>query len=433
MPIDARIPLGVQPPQVQMPDFLQQAGQAMSLRALVDQQHMVQLQAREQQMRLAQMQQDMADEVKAREILMSSPDARSALPLLQRAGLGTKAIKYVTDYANLNEAFSKMDEAQHDVTTKRLQTLGNIANEIRNAPDDKKQVMWQGALKYLEQNKLMDVASLPQQYPGDDMMDVYAQSVVSVENQQKHIIAQQRAQSYAASVESLANSREAKSEADLKKLDIAAQDLQRKIEADSMLDARERQRLTQQLTMHRQTLAQRMVEEAGRNRRFDKGEEGKNTRQQKSIDASMEKTKLVQDRMDERQRMALEKGFTPSQIASATHQAIRDMGYETLDDIDEDSVDAFNNLVESYLGRQMPRFGTKAGGFMGMGTDATVTPGPQVNPRSTAPATKIESSSHDIPQQIIDRLPVGRKVKLTAPDGQVMWVVKDASGKITRQ
>ncbi len=425
MAIDPSIPLrGMQP--IEPIDY---AGAYQKAAGMKNQQ----MQIEQNRMTLDKMRRDLQDEIKARAILKDAnpQNIRQLIPKLY-SEVGPNAPKYLADIANQNAAFAKMDEADLDLIGKRTGYLANTLYGIRNAAD--KPAAYKQAKKMILDQKIMnqdEVAQLPAEYPGDDVIDMMAMINTDVKTQMAAQTARIRAESYANNIASLSTARENKSLSQLKRDQIAAQDLQRKINSDAALDERERARLSQQMTIQLQNLAERISEEEGRNKRYDTGEAGRNARFEKAEAGKAERTRLVQDRMDQRQQVAIEKGFSPTQIAQATHYAIRDMGYANLEDVDDENVEEFNSLVESYLNRQTPKLGTKPGGFAGFGTDTTITPGAEVNPRpkpvapTGIPAAAPAPQAATLPPQAVAQLKTG--VNTTFANGQV-WTL-DAQTK----
>jgi hypothetical protein len=184
-------------------------------------------------------------------------------------------------------------------------------------------------------------------------------------------------------------------------------------------------------------------------------EKGRNTRLESTLTNKTENIKLVQDRVDNRYGEAISKKMvSPSQVASAVSQSLKQMGYETLDDVDSSDLPAFQNLIDSYLSRQVPEFGKRSSGLFNMGSSPTVTPGKEVSPDSTttkkttpgktaqvnpdskrgAKPTNTPSANPKldrIPQEFKDKMEVNKKYKVGPQNGPQMIVVKNADGSLT--
>lgn len=380
MPINPNIALQYQSPQFQDP--LEAYGRMMSIM------NAKQTQQRNQ-MDLESMQRDLEAEVTVREILRNNPDIKSAMPMIMQK-VGPRGARVATDLLNMKAAMSKMDEADLDLAGKKLTYLGNALYGIQHAPEEQKPAIYKQALSTLAQQGLLSQEQIgktvPAEYPGDQIIDLFAKATMSTRDQVAAETARIRAESYANRVEDLARESQTKGQLKFGELELKAQELQRKIDRDTALDDRERQRLQNALDIARMNIQQRKDEEAGRQHRFEQGEEGK-----------MDRLSLTQDRIDERQQIAIEKGFSPAQIAVGVTAALKAMGYASLEDLDDDNVEEFNDLVDSYLSRVEPKFGTKPGGFLNLGTEPTVTPGEEVNPRSrihTSPPQSTSTTSH---------------------------------------
>lgn len=424
MPIDANLPLSYRPPEIQNP--LDAAGKVMNLQHMLQQTEVGNQTLQENELKLTEMKRNLHDELTAREVLSKHPDPKAAMKELYQR-IGQNASKYVTAYANEATALSKLDEAGLDQAAKKLSYLGNSVFSLKDVDEEKKPAAYQQVLKTLVQGGIIkqeDIGrSIPAEYPGDEVVDLFGKIAMSTKDQVAAQTARIRAESYGNRVESLNAAALTKGQIDLGKLELEAQELQRKIRSDSALDERERSRIQNTLDVALKNIYLRKQEEEGRNKRAKETEEGK-TKRQESHDAAVSK----------RQQMLLEKGFTPNQVALAWSAAFKATGAEDLEDLDDDDVAALNALAESFLQLQQPQLGTKPGGFLGLGTDTTVQPGPQVNPRNKVHTTAPQSPAtpaqqNTLPQEIINQMKVG--VRSTLNDGSV-WI-KSADGKVTKE
>jgi hypothetical protein len=428
MPIDPNIPLSYRPPEIQNP--LDAAGKVMNLQHMLQQTEVGKQTLQENDLKLSEMRRNLHDELTAREILSKHPDPKAAMKELYQR-IGQNASKYVTAYANEATALSKLDEAGLDQAAKKLSYLGNSVFSLKDVDEEKKPAAYQQVLKTLVQGGIIkqeDIGqSIPAEYPGDEVVDLFGKIAMSTKDQIAAQTARIRAESYGNRVESLNAAALTKGQIDLGKLELEAQELQRKIRSDSALDERERSRIQNTLDVALKNIYLRKQEEEGRNKRAKEAEEGKTNRQE-SHDAAVSK----------RQQMLLEKGFTPNQVALAWSAAFKATGAEDLEDLDDDDVAALNALAESFLQLQQPQLGTQPGGFLGLGTSTTVQPGPQVNPRNTIHSTgpvntttnppQPTSQQNTLPLEIINQMKVG--VRTTLSDGSV-WI-KNADGTVTK-
>ncbi len=184
-------------------------------------------------------------------------------------------------------------------------------------------------------------------------------------------IQRQRANNYTQNIQSLTQSREAETQVGRDKLKLQAENLQRQIDRDENLDENSKAKLQQDLGIANRTLEQRGQEEAGRNAR-----------------ASMTQTAI-----GERQAKALEKGFTPMQIAMAWSKAVNDAkALGTYNDMTpEQQAELVNNMAESFMTGRVPTVSAgegspRLGGLLGSKTALTAKPGNPAPSRTVNPA-----------------------------------------------
>ncbi|HSW39094.1 MAG TPA: hypothetical protein VLL97_06345, partial [Acidobacteriota bacterium] len=258
---------------------------------------------------------------------------------------------------------------------------------------------------------------IPAEYPGDDIIDLFSRSVVGIENQMKQQIAALRADAYSKNIDSLADSRKDKSAAEIEALKIRAEDLQRQIDRDANLDDRSRDELRARLQMHRETLAQRAEEERGRTRRHELSEDGRNTRAREQ-----------QAAIDRRAQAAMKAGIPPTQMLEVINKSLDAMGMNSIHDLDEDTVESFNNLVDSALQGLDPQFGYQPGGWFGWGSKATVSTGAPLNPQPQGvfPQEQPPQSFQPAGQPMnLPPLSPG-KVYVSGPDGEGLFELPEA-------
>jgi hypothetical protein len=229
----------------------------------------------------------------------------------------------------------------------------------------------------------------------------------------KQDVGRQRASNYMQNIASLAQSREADTQLGRDRLKLQADNLQRTIDRDTDLDENTKASLSQQLLVHRENLAQRQTEEEGRNAR----------------------TKLTQDSIGTRQAKALEKGYTPMQVAMAwqkAEQTAKSLG--TFQDMTlEQQAELINSTAESFMTGRMPAVTTgegapRLGGILGTKTAQTVKPGAPVVRQGATPAPPPTAPTQNaLPAEAIAQLRIG--VNTTFANGQVWTLSPDKSPK----
>jgi hypothetical protein len=243
--------------------------------------------------------------------------------------------------------------------------------------------------------------------------------------QLKTQIAQQRADSYAANIESLSGKRGADAET-------SAARLEAQINRDTNLDEFRRAGLQQQLDIARMNISQRQAEEAGRTSRNAATIQGAAERNAASIAGAAARTKMTQDAIAQRQQNLLDKGWDPARIGLAWNYALRGaQNLGTWDNMsDEDQADLVEGLADSFLSQSMPELGTEPRsdlpGRLGLpGKQYTAQPGQPAQPRlrSAAPvqiAPAPPPPQEALPPEAVAQLKPG--VNTTFANGQV-WTL----------
>ena len=389
MPIDPRIPL--QAEGIKAPNMLESASRVQSLRNMAQQNQLGAQQLEQNQLGLDETRKRLQDTEHARRIMAEEKDARKAIRRIMNE-VGPGGVEAAKSIAQFDAAVSTMDENDLKLTGQRLQMIGSALNPIREMPEEQRAAAYDAAYKQLVANGIVNPedpqAKIPAAYPGAETLDMMANSAVSVENQYKSAVASQRAQSYAANIASLEKQRQNKSNIDWVQYALDVEEMGRKLASDQMLDARERQKIESQLRQHRETLAQRAKEEAGRNRRFDAGEANDKTNLQTQEQGLMDRLKFRENAIAERQQ-ALLKDFTPAQITGAYEDAMKLVAGKdaTFEDMSDDEIEAMEVMAEQALKLESARVGkTEGKKLLGIryGRDVQVTPGQPVGPRNEA-------------------------------------------------
>lgn len=456
MAIDARIPLAVNPPQV--PDLAAAYKNAYQLQNMKQQRTLQQQSMQENEMKLQEMRDTLQAERTARKILAEDPDPKTAMPKLVQA-IGPKAYKIGTELFNLQQSMNRMDESQLDLVKKRLGSVGNLVYSIQNAPEEKRPTLYKQAIDTAVKNGYItreQVASgmFPAEYPGDEILNMWAMSNVDTVKQVNAEISRLRADSYANNVASLAQARELKSETDRKNVEIKLEDLKRKIDKDVNLDEVNRERLSNQITIAQMNLRQRQVEESNRNRRFEEGEENEMTRFREGEAGKTYRTQLSRASIE---KIAAAKNTSAANVMKAYTTALKtakDANKEDWDDLESDVQDRIINAYFDAFVTNTPTAteSQQTGGFLGMGknTERTVKPsGPPITPQApaapanTPPAAETQRGAkptnapsvnpklNTVPESVKATIPVGKRQKLGFPDGSVMYVIKNQDGSLT--
>jgi hypothetical protein len=393
MPIDPRIPLAAQAPQ--MPNVMESMGRVQSLKNMAQQNRMNDLNLQTGQLNLEETRKRLDATEKARKIMSEEKDARKAAKRIMKE-VGPYGLEVAQEVANFDAALSTMDENQLKATGERLKMIGSAINPIRDMPEEQRAAAYDAALKQLVANGIIkqeDIgAKFPAAYPGAETLDMMANSAVSVENQYRSAVAAQRAKAYADNIASLAKQRDDKANIDWVQYELDVRDLERKLASDEMLDSRERRKLEAQLKQHQDTLRQRAIEERGRNQRFEQGEQGEMDRLNVREEGLMDRLKFREEAIWERQQ-ALQKDYKPEQITAAYQRSMEFVAGKnaTLEDLDDDEIEAVNNLAQAALQLESVEAGKTQGmKLLGIryGRDVTVTPNGPANPQGGAASTR---------------------------------------------
>jgi hypothetical protein len=420
MPIDARIPLLAQAPQ--MPDLMDVYTKAQQLQNAKQQGQLQGLQLEQGRHALDQLRQSLQDEKAARDIIARHGDDIDAARSELYQELGPNAVKIITDMTNQRQVFAGMQEKDIELAKKRIGVFASTVHGIGNVEPEKRQEAYEQALDFLVKNGLLQQdaigQSIPKEYPGDDVIGMISQSMTSVEKQIKQQESRLRAEWYARNIESTITARGAKTAADFERLENDIRETQRRIEADDRLDERERQRLIADMQKHRDNIARQAEEEHGRNRRFDEGEKGR-------MDRLRTQQQFINDRMEKASRS----NIAPSEVISVVNNALKAMGRNSLNELEEDEVLYFQGMVDSALMMQRPEFGTKTVPrfILPDRTRTTVTPGQNLNqapgvfPQGQAPQSfQPTGQSMNLPP-----LSPG-KVYVSGPDGEGLFELPEA-------
>lgn len=393
MPIDPRIPL--QAEGIRVPNMLESATRVQSLRNMAQQNQLGAQQLERNQLGIDETRETLQATEKARKIMAEEKDARKAIERIMNE-VGPRGVQAAQGIAQLDAALSTMDENQLKATGERLKMIGSAINPIRDMPEEQRAAAYDAALKQLVANGIIkqeDIgAKFPASYPGAETLDMMANSAVSVENQYKSAVAAQRAEAYARNIESLEQQRKNKSGIDWVQYELDVLDLERRLINDVLLDSRERKKLEAQVQMHKDTLAERRREEAGRNRRFDEGEKNETDRLETREKGMMDRLKFREEAIWERQQ-ALQKDYKPEQITAAYQRSMEFVAGKdaTLEDLDDAQIEAVNSLAQAALQLESVEAGkTKGKKLLGVryGRDVTVTPNGPAMPQGGAASTR---------------------------------------------
>lgn len=165
----------------QMQDPLETAGKVMSLQNLLQQRQSNAMTLQVNQMRLQQMQQDMDDEVSAREIMRKhGNDLEKALPELYSTLGPEKGAKLATSLNQQAESRAKMTVTQLEQLTKGADYLGSQASAILSLPEDQRPSAYEALISRLPKEALQKI---PAQYPGEAWMQSYVRGAMSAKEQ----------------------------------------------------------------------------------------------------------------------------------------------------------------------------------------------------------------------------------------------------------
>jgi hypothetical protein len=160
MPIDPSIPLrGVQP-QVAMPWEIEQ--QQLTLRDLLDQRKMRDMQLEQEGLKLNETKRSLGAQERIRQILARNPDLKTALPQIYREDLSTGMS---VEKHNLEQQKTRLDlvSAQNKVSGEDIELIGRLAGGVRAVPEAEKQNAWTNALATAKALG-KDVSNFPAQY-----------------------------------------------------------------------------------------------------------------------------------------------------------------------------------------------------------------------------------------------------------------------------
>lgn len=429
MPIDPRIPL--QAEGIKVPNMLESATRVQSLRNMAQQNQLGAQNLEKNQLSIDETRENLKATEQARRIMAEEKDPRKAIERI-RVEVGPRGVQAAVGIANLDASLSTMDENQLKLTGERLKMIGSAINPIRDMPEEQRAAAYDAAYKQLVANGIIDPndpnSKVPPTYPGAETLDMMANSAVSVENQYKSTVAAQRAKAYADNIASLDESRKDKTVQGRQDYELKVRELERKLLYDENLDSRERKKLEAQLQQHRETLNQRAIEEQGRNRRHDSSEQGQDrrleVREQGMMDRLMAKESAIWDR-----QQAMAKEFTPAQITAAYQRSMEFVaGKEaTLEDLDDDQIEAVNVMAEQALKLESSNAGKTEGKrvpILGIryGRDVQVTPGQPVGPRGgAAPARTTARTSTERPAAAPASKPAGSVRKKVKSEKMPQW------------
>jgi hypothetical protein len=177
-----QIPASVKGPEI--PDI---ADQFTRLQALKNMQQQGQIQGQaiqENDIKLQQMKQDMADMETARKILgESGGDLQSAQPKLIQA-LGQKAIPIVENITKQQQAFAILNETQRKTAAERLKTFSDTIDEISSLPPEQRGQAYQAKVGSMIQAGIIpkeQASTLPQSWD-DELMAMSGNHLKQMQN-----------------------------------------------------------------------------------------------------------------------------------------------------------------------------------------------------------------------------------------------------------
>jgi hypothetical protein len=389
MPINPSIPLQVEPPKpISLVDSWEKAQQLNNSRQL----------GQQNDMKLQQMRQDNSDqEVIRRAYMQTGADPKEFVKRLKSSGIAPQTVMSIEKSINDTLAAERERALRLDDTTRkqemdRYDQLRGILIPIDEEKDDAKAAgMFQKAYEISKvrgwtddkTEKVIKLAMGPGfSREGLKVLNNSLSTATDIHKEaEKELRAQatmMRAQSYAQNIDARIEQTDFKNDLSRQRLELDIKDYERLLVKDDSLDDLSRLRIRNTMEIARMRIKQERENEAGRNTRLDK-----------TLANRTANIKVVQDRVDSRYGEAISKKMvSPSQVASAVSQSLKQMGYETLDDIDADELPDFQGLVDSYLSRQVPEFGKRSSGLFNMGSSTVVTPsGNEVTPQSTTTKT----------------------------------------------
>jgi hypothetical protein len=181
MPIDASIYSNLKAPET--PDMMANYTRMMQLKNMLQQGQMQQQQGQQQQqigqqtiqendLKLQQMKQDMADQETARKIFADSggDPAKAQAPLVQ--ALGAKAIPLLKTITDHQQALANLDKTQREAVQSKLKTFSDTIDEIASLPPEQRNAAYQAKIVQSGAIDKAKAAELPPQWD-DQLMSMY--------------------------------------------------------------------------------------------------------------------------------------------------------------------------------------------------------------------------------------------------------------------
>ena len=174
MPIDPSIPLQIRP--VQAPDMLASAGRVMGLRNAMQQQ---QINAQQQEIGALQLQQaklDAEDQQKARAAYMASGgDLQVFQQNLMKSGVSPKMVTQINQQMlTTRKTLADIGVKELEIKKSVTEALGSAAQATLQLPADARPMGWTQVRANLIQQGRIRPEDAPEQYPGDDAMQLNA-------------------------------------------------------------------------------------------------------------------------------------------------------------------------------------------------------------------------------------------------------------------
>ena len=168
--------LGVRTPQFKSP--LDQYGKAVQLKSLLQGQQAGQLQLEQQQ----QAQKD--QQLFRRAYMEAQGDPKKTLELAVRAGVGPRLIsQYRDSIVKSRKALEDLDEAGLDNAAKRNDAVGSAFQAVLGLKEEERPQGYAQVRGQLIQGGVIRAQEAPEQYPGDEFMQIGSQSSVSAKDQ----------------------------------------------------------------------------------------------------------------------------------------------------------------------------------------------------------------------------------------------------------